>query len=147
MFKKFIKSSVLSLVALITLTSCTMLDNIIGTILANLAINLPVLVTGIDLLPSGLEGTPEQIKWETLPTNKAKPEDFNYLKNILIIPNLVQANIMGLDAKVELSAEFRDADNKDIVDSFKKISIGLNDLPEGMDFDLSSLPFEVNLGG
>lgn len=140
------KSSVLSLVALLTLTSCTLLNNIIGTILANVAINMPFLLTGIDLLPSGLEGTPEQIVWESLPTNKEKRQDFNYLKNILIIPNKVSANIMGLDVSVQLTAEFRDEDNNDVSGNFKIISLGLNDLPEGFDFDLSSLPFEVDLG-
>ncbi len=144
MFKKFIKSSILSLVSLITLTSCTMLDNIIGTILANVAVNMPILVMGIDLMPEGLEVAPEQMKWEKLPTKQDEAEEFNYLKNVLIIPNLVKAEIFGKTIQVQVSAEFSGAEN--MVDNFKKISIGLNDLPEGFDFDLSSLPFPIDLG-
>ncbi len=144
MFKKFIKGSILSIVSLLTLTSCTMIDNIIGTILANVAINLPMLVNGIDLMPDGLEANPELMKWEKLPTNEDTPEDFNYLKNVLVIPNLVKANIFGKDISVELTAEFSGEEN--MIDNFKKISIGLSDLPEGFDFDLSALPFPIDLG-
>lgn len=142
MFKKFIKSSVLSLVALLTLTSCTIIDNIIGTILANVAMNLPVLVSGINLMPE--EDEDPFMLFEKLPTNEAQRQDFKYIQNIIIIPNLLEANIYGLNVKLTIAAEFSGAD--DIEDNFVKISLTKDQLPPEFEFDFSSIPFDLDFG-
>ena len=118
MFKRLLKAIPVSLVALITLTSCTLLENILGTVLVNAVMSLDVLVKGVDLIPEGLKVAPDFMKWDPEPNEPDKRAELNYLKNVLVVPNNVSAEIFGLKLKVEFETEF--ISDVDVTNSLKK---------------------------
>ncbi|MDY0214412.1 MAG: hypothetical protein RBS24_02675 [Bacilli bacterium] len=137
--KRLSKFLSLSLVALFTLTSCTFLENVIGNILVNAFIKTPYLVTAIDLMPEGKESEPKVIEWEKKPTESENRGKLEYLKNVLIIPSSLSTNLLNTPISVLFDVSFNDQE-----DAFKVLTITKDELPEGFNFDLSSLPFPVD---
>ncbi len=114
MKRKAWKRIPLLLVSFIVLTSCKLLDNIVNTILATVANELPILVNVIDLMDV-----------EEPPLTKAKQADIQYIRNALIIPKKLA--VEGFPYNVE----FRYAFNNALFNSrFKEIVLTNENLPE-----------------
>lgn len=142
MIKRLLKAIPVALVAVFTLTSCALIENILGTILVNAAINLPILVNGVDIIPEGTDVAPELIEWTDMPVTANKRADLDYVKNILVIPSSLSTSVFGLNVKVKFETKLI-GDGK-ITDIFKKLTLSSSELPDGLNLDLSSLPFPVD---
>lgn len=123
MKRKAWKRIPLLLVSFIVLTSCKLLDNIVNTILATVANELPILVNVIDLMDVQGDDLP-LTQFEEPPLSKAKQADIQYIRNALIIPKKLA--VEGFPYNVE----FRYAFNNEAFNShFKEIVLTNEDLP------------------
>jgi len=139
-FRK-LKAITLSLVALFTLTSCKLIDNLIGSILVNAVMNIPYLVNKVDVMPSTENTSPAFVPFENPPDTEAKRADIDYFKNILIIPRDLETVVLNRTIKLHIDMEFSGGAGAE--NAFRVIDVADSELPENFRFDTSSLPFPV----
>lgn len=127
-----LKSLPLAIVSALTLSSCTLLDNVINGMLVNTLMNVPILMNYVDLMQLiNTEGTGEGSEdslplkqFATQPTSTSKRAEINYFINPLLVPEEVSINGINYAVNVELEYSGEGAD----AHSFKEISIDVMSL-------------------
>lgn len=140
--KRLFKVFPLTVVTLFSLTSCKFVANIVGTILVNAAVNLPVLVNGVDILPEGKDSEPALIEFAQEPSAVSARANLDYFKNVLVIPNTLESEVLGSPIKVTFETII--SGDEGAADSFKTMIVTKDELPSDFNFDLSSLPVPVD---
>ncbi|OQC49539.1 MAG: hypothetical protein BWX57_00862 [Tenericutes bacterium ADurb.Bin024] len=135
-----LKAVPLALVTLFTLTSCKLIDNIIGSILVNTVMDLPVLINRLDLMPSAENTNPTFVPFENPPSSEANRAELNYLKNVLVVPRDLETVVFNKTIKLHFDFEFS---GEGATNAFHVIDVTESDLPENFRFDTSAFPVPI----
>lgn len=137
--KRVSKFLSLSVVALMTLTSCAFVAKVMGNIIVNATHKSQMVVNAIDLMPDGKEVDPQIIEFEKTPTVSENRARLEYFKNVLVIPHDLTTNVLNTDIVVDFVVDAGDNQN-----AFKHFTVTKDELPEDFNLDLSSLPVSVD---
>ncbi|OQC11178.1 MAG: hypothetical protein BWX74_00298 [Tenericutes bacterium ADurb.Bin087] len=131
----------LALVSLFTLTSCKLIDRLIGSILVNTVMDLPVLINRLDLLPGAENTNPTFVPFENQPSTEANRGELNYLKNVLIVPRDLETVVFNKTIKLHFDFEF--SGDTGATNAFHVIDVTESDLPDNFRFDTSTFPVPI----
>ena len=106
--KRVSKFLSLSVVALMTLTSCAFVAKVMGNIIVNAMHKSQMVVNAIDLMPDGKEVDPKLIEFEKTPTKSENRATLEYFKNVLVVPHLLTTNVLNTDIVVDFVVDADD---------------------------------------